>query len=139
MTSSTSQAGAATAPGHRAMRILLVEDHVDTREGLRRVLERSGHHVKGAGTCADALVLAAEMSAGRLDIIIGDVGLPDGDGVELMRTIMSRHACRAVALTGWGDDADLRRYAAAGIDRSCVKPVDVAVLLQVLEALVGGA
>src|SRR3954471_17202156 len=128
MTSSTSATGVAAHPSARAMRILVVDDHADTREGLRRMLERSGHHAKGAGTCADALVLAAEMSVGRLDVIVSDVGLPDGDGVELMRTIMSRHACRAVALTGWGEDEDLKRYAAAGIDRSFVKPVDVAVL-----------
>src|SRR3954471_4293043 len=128
MTTSTVQPGADAPPNARAMRILLVEDHHDTREGLRRMLERSGHHVKGAGTCADALILAAEMSIGRLDVIVSDVGLPDGDGVELMQTVMSRHACRAVALTGWGEDEDLKRYAAAGIDRSFVKPVDVAVL-----------
>jgi two-component system NtrC family sensor kinase len=138
MTFSTSQPGGAAPPNARAMRILVVDDHADTREGLRRMLERSGHHVKGAGTCADALATAAEMSAGRLDVVVSDVGLPDGDGVELMQTIMSRHACRAVALTGWGGADDLKRYAAAGIDRSFVKPVAVAELLAALDALVGG-
>jgi DNA-binding response OmpR family regulator len=130
--------GTPSVASARAARILLVEDHVDTRVGLRRLLQQQGFHVQGAGSCADALVMAADMSAGRLDVIVSDVGLPDGDGVELMRTVMTRHACRAVAMTGWGAPEDLRRYADAGIDRSFVKPVDVTVLLAALEALVGG-
>ena len=102
------------------------------------MLERSGHHVQGAANCADALVLAAEMSVGRLDVIVSDVGLPDGDGVELMRTVMSRHACRAIAVTGWGGKDDLSQYADAGIDRWFIKPIEVVELIQALEALVGG-
>ena len=139
MTSSTVQPGADAPPNARAMRILLVEDHTDTREGLRRMLERSGHHVKGAATCADALIMAAEMSVGRLDVVVSDVGLPDGDGVELMQTIMSRHACRAVALTGWGSPEDLQRYEAAGIDRWFIKPIEVDALVRALDALVGSS
>ena len=139
MTTSTTPGGVPATPAATPRRVLLVEDHADTREGLRRLLQLHGFHVRTAGCCADALLVAAEMSAGRLDVVVGDVGLPDGDGVELMRTIMSRHACRAIALTGWGDDADLRRYRDAGIDRSFVKPVDLAVLLSALEALVARA
>jgi DNA-binding response OmpR family regulator len=138
MTSSTSIPGAAAPTNGRAIRILVVDDHADTREGLRRMLQRSGHHAQGAGTCADALVAAAEMSVGRLDVVVSDIGLPDGDGVELMRTIMSRHACRAVALTGWGGVDDLKRYEEAGIDRSFIKPVAFSELLKALDALVGG-
>jgi CheY-like chemotaxis protein len=115
-----------------------VDDHADTREGLVRLLERRGHHVRAARSCADARAVAAEMAAGGgLDVIVGDVGLPDGDGVELMRVIMGRHGCRAVALTGWGDPADLRRYAAAGIDRAFIKPVDLDAFFKGLETLMG--
>jgi DNA-binding NarL/FixJ family response regulator len=120
------------------VRILLVDDHADTRDGLRRLLERRGHHVRGAQSCAEGLAVAAEMAAGGgLDVIVGDVGLPDGDGVELMRTIMLRHGCRAVALTGWGEPAHLRRYAAAGIDRAFIKPVDLEAFFKAIETLVG--
>jgi DNA-binding response OmpR family regulator len=121
------------------MRILIVEDDRDTREGLRRLLERGGHHVKGAGTCADALIVAAEMAVGRLDVVVSDVGLPDGDGLELMRTIMSRHTCRGIAVTGWGGADDVKRYETAGIDRWFVKPIEVGDLVKALEALVGGS
>ena len=121
------------------MRILLVEDHADTREGLRRMLQRYGHDVRTAGTCADALAIAAEMTRERLDLIVSDVGLPDGDGIELMKTIKTRHACRTLALTGWGDPDDLRRYAAAGIDQSFVKPLDLTVLLNALDAFAAAA
>jgi CheY-like chemotaxis protein len=120
------------------VRILLVDDHADMRDGLRRLLERRGHQVRAAQSCADARAVAAEMAAGGgLDVIVGDVGLPDGDGVELMRAIMQRHGCRAVALTGWGEPADLRRYAAAGIDRAFIKPVDLEAFFKGLETLVG--
>jgi DNA-binding response OmpR family regulator len=139
MTTSTTQPAVPAPKAAPPTRILLVEDHADTREGLRRLLQLHGYHVQTAGSCADALLLAAEMATGRLDVIVGDVGLPDGDGVELMRTIMSRHACRAIALTGWGDDADLRRYRDAGIDKSLIKPIDVTALLTALEALASRA
>jgi two-component system CheB/CheR fusion protein len=118
------------------MRILLVDDHADTRDGLRRLLERRGHHVRGAGSCAAGLAVAAEMAAGGgLDVIVGDVGLPDGDGVELMQAVMRRYDCRAVALTGWGGPDDLRRYAAAGIARTLVKPINIESLFEALDAL----
>jgi CheY-like chemotaxis protein len=120
------------------VRILLVDDHADMRDGLRRLLERRGHQVRAAQSCADARAVAAAMAGdGGLDVIVGDVGLPDGDGVELMRAIMQRHGCRAVALTGWGEPADLRRYAAAGIDRAFIKPVDLDAFFKGLETLVG--
>jgi CheY-like chemotaxis protein len=117
------------------MRILLVEDHADTREGLRRLLERAGHRVQAAGSCADALTTAERMELGRSDVIVGDVGLPDGDGLELMQAMKKRHACRAFALTGWDRPDDLDRYKAAGIDRAFIKPVDLTGLLGALESL----
>jgi DNA-binding NarL/FixJ family response regulator len=140
MTPTTSHSGTgAPAAGARPIRILLVDDHADTRDGLVRLLQRRGHHVRAAPSCADARAVAAEMAAGAgLDVMVGDVGLPDGDGVELMQAIMRRHGCRAVALTGWGEPADLRRYAAAGIDRAFIKPVDLEAFFKALETLVRG-
>jgi two-component system CheB/CheR fusion protein len=75
------------------------------------------------------------MAGGGLDVIVGDVGLPDGDGVELMQAVMRRYDCRAVALTGWGGPDDLRRYAAAGIARTLVKPINIESLFEALDAL----
>ena len=138
MTTMTSDSGRSAPTGARPLRILLVDDHADTRDGLRRLLERRGHRVRGAGSVRDALAVAAEMAGEGLDVIVGDVGLPDGDGVELMRTVSLRHECRAVALTGWGGSDDLRRYAAAGITRAFIKPVDLDSFFKALETPVGG-
>jgi DNA-binding NtrC family response regulator len=138
MTSTTSNRATPAPTGAKPLRILLVDDHADTRDGLRRLLERRGHHVRAAESCASARAVAAEMAGDSgLDVMVSDVGLPDGDGVALMQGIMRRHACRAVALTGWGDPADLRRYAAAGITRAFIKPVDLDALFKTLETLVG--
>ena len=137
MTSTTSNRGTPALGGAKPMRILLVDDHADTRDGLRRLLERRGHHVRAAESCATAVVVAAEMAGdGGLDVVVGDVGLPDGDGVALMQAVVRRHGCRAVALTGWGEPDDLRRYEAAGINRAFIKPVDLDEFFTALEALV---
>jgi DNA-binding response OmpR family regulator len=118
-----------------ALSLLLVDDHDDTREGLRRLLVHRGYHVRVAGSCVDALSTAAEMDAGCLDVVIGDVGLPDGDGIEMMKVIKARHGCRSLALTGFGDQEDLRRYSEAGIDQCLVKPIDLSILLSALSAM----
>jgi DNA-binding NarL/FixJ family response regulator len=137
-TMTTADRGTPATAGAKSLHILLVDDHADTRDGLRRLLERRGHRVRAAGTCATAQVVAAEMAEdGGLDVVVGDVGLPDGDGVALMQAVVRRHGCRAVALTGWGDPADLRRYAAAGIARAFIKPVDLDAFFKALETLVG--
>ncbi|HEY7119622.1 MAG TPA: response regulator [Tepidisphaeraceae bacterium] len=136
MASPASNSGVLAPPdAPAALSLLLIDDHDDTREGLRRLLGHRGYQVLAAGTCAEALALAGRMSAGRLDVIISDVGLPDGDGVELMTLIKARHGCRSVALTGFGDQDDLRRYAQAGIDHCLVKPIDLSALMSALNAM----
>jgi CheY-like chemotaxis protein len=60
-----------------------------------------------------------------LDLVISDIDLPDGDGVELMCLVKDRLRCPAVALTGHGMGGDVRRCAEAGIDRHLLKPVGV--------------
>jgi two-component system KDP operon response regulator KdpE len=104
---------------------LVVDDHADTLDILRRALERQGHSVLVAGNCADALATAqgAVVDQRGIDLIIGDIGLPDGDGVELMCRLKLLLHCPAVALTGRGTAADRRRCADAGIDGFLLKPV----------------
>lgn len=112
-----------------SVRILLVEDHPDTAKVLVRLLRASGHDVIHAGGCADALELAERaMRAGGLDLLISDVGLPDGSGLEVMRELSSRHGLRGIALSGFGMHSDHEESTAAGFCRHLTKPVSMATL-----------
>src|SRR6185436_3495073 len=88
--------GAAKPAGRR---ILLVEDHEMSRETLARLLERRGHTVFSASTAAAARDLGATSGC---DLIISDLGLPDGDGHTLMVELCSAHSIPGIALSGYG-------------------------------------
>ena len=125
--------------GPRNCVVLLVEDHSDTRELLRRMLTNRGHIVLAASDCAAARAEAAEAvgRGQRVDVVIGDIGLPDGDGVDLMCDLKAALGCPAVALTGHGMSEDVRRCTEAGIDRHLLKPVGVLELDELIHRLAG--
>jgi len=103
--------------------VLVVDDDADTVSLLRRVLERRGYEVLGAGSVAEALRVAA----GRpFDVLISDVGLPDGSGLDLMERLgCPKHA---IALTGASAEDDVARVRAAGFRRHLTKPVSLSTL-----------
>ncbi len=124
----------------RPLRILLVEDHVDTAAILTRLLRRMGHDVLPAHTVADALRLAnKEMRRAPLDVVISDLGLPDGSGLELMRQLSADHGLRGIALSGFGMDSDRVQSKAAGFSRHLIKPIDIGVLRAALIEISSGA
>ncbi len=131
------QSPAALAPRRAAAepldvrRILLVEDHQETRTTLAKLLERRGHTVASAGTAEGARGLAA---AETYDLVISDLGLPDGDGHELMAEFHARYALPGIALSGYGMDDDLARSRAAGFFTHLTKPVDIRVLESAIAA-----
>ncbi len=109
----------------RRLRILLVEDHPDTAKQLTRLLRRAGHEVVPVSSIKEARsVVAAEVS-GSFNILISDLGLPDGSGHELMRDL-ARHqqAIPGIALSGYGMKDDIRESIEAGFVRHLTKPVD---------------
>jgi PAS domain S-box-containing protein len=115
--------------GGARLRILLVEDHADTAVILTRLLSRMGHEVLHAATVADGLALAEREIAGLgLDLVVSDVGLPDGSGMDLMRKLSSSHGLRGIALSGFGRDADIEQSLAAGFSRHLIKPINSALL-----------
>lgn len=122
-----------TGPPRRKLRILLVEDHADTLETVSLLLRRVGHEVLPAA-CCQAARKAADDNSG-IEAIVGDIGLPDGDGVDLLVELKRRFGCPTIALTAYGMDADVKRCAAAGIDRHLLKPVGVIELTGALETL----
>ncbi len=124
----------------RPLRILLVEDHADTAEIIARLLRRSGHDVIHAGSIAAARRTAEkEMRIARFDLVVSDLGLPDGSGLELMRELSTEYGLRGVALSGFGMDSDRAQSAAAGFSRHLTKPIDIAALRSVIAELTQGA
>ena len=106
------------------LRVLIVEDHVDTANVLRRLLSANGHHVKTANSAAEALALAR---AHAFDLVVSDLGLPDMTGYDLIKRI-KRDGVKAIAMSGFGMEDDIRRSQQAGFDEHIVKPLSIAQL-----------
>jgi signal transduction histidine kinase/ActR/RegA family two-component response regulator len=121
-----------TANAGAAMRILFVEDHEPTAAVLSRLLRRSGHTVEHAPTLAEARRLAG---SANFDLVVSDLGLPDGTGLELMEELRATYGLRGIALSGYGMEADLRRSRKAGFVAHLTKPVDIAHLRKTLLAI----
>jgi PAS domain S-box-containing protein len=114
------------------LKILLVEDHDDTRVVFRAILSQKGHVVESVATGEAALGLAATQS---FDLVICDLGLPDLSGTELMAILRERYSLRGIALSGYGMEEDIRRSKSAGFDHHLTKPVDPAKIDSLLAKL----
>ena len=116
-------AGAAAKPADSpALRLLLVEDNAPTLVVMADLLELAGHNVKPAATVRAALELAAHHT---FDLVVSDLGLPDGSGFNLMRELRERYGLQGIAVSGFGMEEDLRRSHEAGFREHLVKPVDI--------------
>ena len=113
----------------RALRVLLVEDHEDTRAILQRLMTRWGHAVAIATTVAQA---REEIARGAFDLLLSDVGLPDGTGYDVIAALREKSQIPAVAMSGFGMEADLARSHAAGFTEHIVKPVSAERLRELL-------
>ena len=123
-----------TAPPQHRLRILVVEDHADTRRGLEGLLGLLGHQASFAPDVQTALQLAANRS---FDLLLSDIGLPDGTGWELLRRLAELN-CRppqAVAISGFDSCTDLQKSQLAGFRTHLVKPFAPEELETVLEAV----
>lgn len=120
-----------TPPAIRRI-ILLVEDHVPTRVALESLLKRRNFDVRVAGTLAEARAVAEKET---LDVVISDIGLPDGTGYELMADLKSRFGLKGIALTGYGMESDLIRSGEAGFVAHLTKPIRMQSLDHVLKTL----
>ncbi|HEY0725944.1 MAG TPA: ATP-binding protein, partial [Pyrinomonadaceae bacterium] len=101
--------------------ILLVEDHADTARVLRRILEQSGYSVTHADSLAQARATTAQQ---HFDLVISDVGLPDGSGLDLMRFLHATYGLTGIALSGFGTAEDVAASSAAGFAEHLTKPID---------------
>ncbi len=112
-----------------ASRLLLVEDHPDTLRVMSKLLRAMGYTVETATNVADAVAKAA---GGRFDLLISDIGLPDGTGLDIMRQISP---IPAIAVSGFGMTDDVEKSAQAGFARHMVKPINLHDLKRAIESL----
>ena len=104
----------------RSLRILLVEDNEDTLRYLSQILTRRGHVVQTADHLAAAL---RAMSEGTFDLLLTDMELPDGSGLDIMRALDGR-TIPGIVMSGYGTDEDVRQSLRAGYSEHLCKPID---------------
>ena len=114
------------------VRILLVDDHEDTLKAMTRLLRKLKHRVITAGNVTDALKVADDHD---FDLLISDVGLPDGTGLDLMRQLLARRPLQGIALTGYGTEDDYRQTREAGFSAHLTKPIDMQSLAGAINVL----
>lgn len=113
----------------RSLRILLVEDHRDTRQTLARLLQHFGHDIFVAENTRTALEILASRT---FDVVLSDIGLPDGSGYDVISEAKRRQRVTGIALTGFGTKQDIKKSKRAGFDFHLTKPVDFQELRSVL-------
>lgn len=114
-----------------ALDIMLVEDHADTRRYLGMFLRQSGHRVRVAGSVDEALGLLED---DECEVLISDIGLPDGTGWELLDRIPGDGPGYAIAMSGYSLGADRDKSRKAGFREHLVKPFDLAELEKILQS-----
>lgn len=116
----------------RPLRILLVEDHVDTQHVMSRLLQSFKHDVKSASSIKSALALA---STHAFDLVITDIGLPDGSGGVLMTQLRQIYNLPGIAVTGFGaDEVDM----SWGFRARLIKPITLEQLERAIRSTIGG-
>jgi two-component system CheB/CheR fusion protein len=121
-------------PDRQLHRLLVVEDHEPTLSVLAGLLRRNGHDVSTANSVKSALQLA---SSRTFDFLVSDLGLPDGDGVDLMQQLRSDHGLRGIAVSGYGMQQDFARTERAGFFAHLVKPINFQQLERALQQFAG--
>ena len=109
------------AEAKRPLRLLVVEDHPDTRKGLELFLGMFGFEVRFAEDVRSALAAAGEET---FDALLSDIGLPDGNGWELLRELEKRGhlPAAAIAMSGFSTAKDLAQSEATGFHAHLIKP-----------------
>ena len=114
------------------IRVLIVEDHEPTRTALTQLLMRRSYKVVAAGSIAEARIVATAQS---FNLVVSDIGLPDGNGYDLMAELQKNGAVKGIALTGYGTEQDVARSRKAGFVAHLTKPISIQSLEIALNAL----
>ena len=117
---------------NRTLNILLVEDNEDTTLAMTTLLTLSGHTVESAANVEEANEKSA---SSRFDLLISDIGLPDGDGTEVVKVFAAHQNAPSIAMTGYGMDDDVKRCREAGFTAHVTKPVGFDRLSSLIQSL----
>ena len=109
----------------RSLRVLVLEDDEATRSMLVFYLQTMGHQVSAVSTVAAA---RERLETIRYDVFISDIGLPDGDGWELLRTVKWAYPVYPIATSGYGSEQDRAKSLAAGFRHHLLKPCKLSAL-----------
>jgi PAS domain S-box-containing protein len=122
------------AVASKPLSILLVEDHDATSRVLSMLLRRLNHRVTTAADLASARQCAQQQ---QFDLLISDIGLPDGSGLDLMRELREKYKdqLKGICLSGYGMDQDVIQSRAAGFAFHLTKPVDFPKLKATIESV----
>lgn len=138
-TASPTASAEAPEPAHTpkpSANILLVEDHADSARLLALSLKRNGYRVHVAHSVASALDIFRDEP---IDLLLSDLGLPDGHGADLLRRASSIRQVKAIAFSGYGFEHDVAETRAAGFQQHLVKPLEPRVLEQAIAQVLDGA
>ncbi len=113
-------------------KILLVDDHRDTRSALQTLLQRRGHDVSIAANCAEARAMAGKES---FELLISDIGLPDGSGYGLMESLRGQKGLRGIAVSGYGMTGDIDHSRTSGFAMHLIKPLRIQELEKAISAV----
>ena len=111
------------------MKVLLIEDDEDTALIIARGIETMGYSVARANSVASAI---AVLTREQFDVIVSDIGLPDGNGIPLIYAVREFCDVPAIALTGYGNSEDIEICLRAGFNRHLTKPVSFEPLRQII-------
>lgn len=117
-------------------RILLVDDHKATRDALSYLLQRRKFEVVPAGSLREAFAAAEQ---GNIQLLVSDIGLPDGTGYELMERFAKPNGVKGIALTGYGMEQDVEQSERAGFAAHLTKPVRVEALDEALKTVLAAS
>jgi DNA-binding NtrC family response regulator len=110
--------------------MLLVDDHHETVEAFGKILLNDGHDVKTAESFAAAKTLALRE---RFDVLLCDIGLPDGEGNTLLEQVRAVYPIRSVAITGYAVPADVNGVAEGVFGEYLLKPLEVEQIRSAIE------
>ena len=126
--------GGSSQSAPKAWRVIVIEDHADTADAMQIVLERRGYEVRMARSLAEGRRLAQQ----PFDVLVSDLQLPDGSGLDLMRELAASGRVKGIALSGHGAASDVQRSREAGFAHHLVKPVEIQSVIDAIESFTRG-
>ena len=130
----TVPAEASNEASQQGLKILLVDDHHDTCAALEKLLVRRGHLVAATHNVRSAMEAAVH---NKFDLLISDIALPDGTGMDLMIQLRAISKIPGIAISGFGNNGDIERSLQAGFSEHLIKPIKLERLEAAMERAIG--